>query len=163
QYCEPARPCTYVIGPGNHRRWEISLLPGEDPAYMATEEGAWSVLQRWIGPEDATLWRQASYRFPALVAREWRRGRVVIAGDAAGGAIKTVPRQDIIPPLAGGLLAPGGASGTGTLFPQPRVNGPTGPALLDELAGTGWRIVTSLRIDQLPPGLPPLVETLGML
>jgi 3-(3-hydroxy-phenyl)propionate hydroxylase len=31
QYCEPARPCTYVIGPGNHRRWEISLLPGEDP------------------------------------------------------------------------------------------------------------------------------------
>jgi 3-(3-hydroxy-phenyl)propionate hydroxylase len=83
QYCEPARPCTYVIGPGNHRRWEISLLPGEDPAWMATEAGAWSVLQRWIGPEDATLWRQASYRFHALVAREWRRGRVFIAGDAA--------------------------------------------------------------------------------
>jgi 3-(3-hydroxy-phenyl)propionate hydroxylase len=83
QYCEPARPCTYVIGPGNHRRWEISLLPGEDPAAMATEEGAWSVLRRWIGPEDATLWRQASYRFHALVAREWRAGRVFIAGDAA--------------------------------------------------------------------------------
>jgi 3-(3-hydroxy-phenyl)propionate hydroxylase len=83
QYCEPARPCTYVIGPGNHRRWEISLLPGEDPAYMASEEGAWSVLRRWIGPEDATLWRQASYRFHALVAREWRSSRVFIAGDAA--------------------------------------------------------------------------------
>jgi 3-(3-hydroxy-phenyl)propionate hydroxylase len=249
QYCEPARPCTYVIGPGNHRRWEISLLPGEDPAYMATGEGAWSVLKRWIGPEDATLWRQASYRFHALVAHEWRRGRVFIAGDAAhqqppflgqgmcqgvrdvanlawklgavldetvsgpaaealldtyaeergehvrrltarikeigsvicerdvdaarrrdaslveaaGGTIKTVPRQDIIPPLVGGLLAPGGASGTGTLFPQPRVNGPTGPALLDDLAGTGWRIVTSLAIDQLPAGLLPLVEQLGML
>ena len=82
QFCEPARPCTYVIGPGNHRRWEISLLPGEDPAWMATEEGAWSVLQRWIGPEDATLWRQASYRFHALVAKEWRNNRVFIAGDA---------------------------------------------------------------------------------
>lgn len=83
QYCEPARPCTYVIGPGKHRRWEISLLPGEDPAWMASEEGAWSVLRRWITPEDGTLWRQASYRFHALVAREWRRGRVFIAGDAA--------------------------------------------------------------------------------
>jgi 3-(3-hydroxy-phenyl)propionate hydroxylase len=41
------------------------------------------VLRRWIGPEEATLWRQASYRFHALVAREWRRGRVFIAGDAA--------------------------------------------------------------------------------
>lgn len=83
QYCEPARPCTYVIGPGMHRRWEISLLPGEDPAYMATEAGAWSVLKRWITPGDGVLWRQASYRFHALVAREWRRGRVFIAGDAA--------------------------------------------------------------------------------
>jgi 3-(3-hydroxy-phenyl)propionate hydroxylase len=249
QYCEPARPCTYVIGPGKHRRWEISLLPGEDPARMATEAGAWSVLQRWIGPEDATLWRQASYRFHALVAREWRAGRVFIAGDAAhqqppflgqgmcqgvrdvvnlswklravlagevsgaaaealldsyteerrehvrrlttrikeigavicerdpqaaskrdaalieaaGGAIKTVPRQDIIPPLAGGLLAPDGASGTGTLFPQPRVNGPAGPVLLDELTGAGWRIVTTLPAPQLPPGLTALAERAGIL
>jgi 3-(3-hydroxy-phenyl)propionate hydroxylase len=249
QYCEPARPCTYVIGPGNHRRWEISLLPGEDPAYMATEEGAWSVLQRWIGPGDAVLWRQASYRFHALVAREWRAGRVFIAGDAAhqqppflgqgmcqgvrdvvnltwklravfkgdvqgaaverlldtytaerrehvrrlttrikeigavicerdpgaasardaalieaaGGTIKTVPRQDIIPPLMEGLLAPGGGNGTGSLFPQPRVNGPAGSRLLDDLGGTGWRIVTELPIEQLPPGLPALAERLGML
>jgi 3-(3-hydroxy-phenyl)propionate hydroxylase len=249
QYCEPARPCTYVIGPGNHRRWEISLLPGEDPAWMATEAGAWSVLQRWIGPEDATLWRQASYRFHALVAREWRRGRVFIAGDAAhqqppflgqgmcqgvrdvvnltwklravlagevsgsaaetlldtyteerrehvrrlttrikeigavicerdpqaarardaalieaaGGEIKTVPRQDIIPRLEGGLLAPETADGVGALFPQPRVLGPSGPALLDEVANPGWCIVTDLRIDELPPDLPALAASLGTL
>ena len=30
QYCEPERPSTLVIGPKNHRRWEISLNPGED-------------------------------------------------------------------------------------------------------------------------------------
>ncbi len=27
QYCEPARPTTYVICTGNHRRWEFSLNP----------------------------------------------------------------------------------------------------------------------------------------
>lgn len=83
QYCEPARPCSYIIGPGNHRRWEFSINPGEDPQHLARPEGAWPLLARWITPEDATLWRQASYRFHALVARDWRAKRVFLAGDAA--------------------------------------------------------------------------------
>ncbi len=83
QYCEPERPCTYLICPGNHRRWEISINPGEDPQQLATPEGTWKLLSRWLTPEDATLWRQASYRFHALVAQDWRKGRVFLAGDAA--------------------------------------------------------------------------------
>ncbi|PXF29112.1 FAD-binding monooxygenase [Pokkaliibacter plantistimulans] len=83
QYCEPERPCTFVIGPGNHRRWEISLKESEDPQLAATPEGTWQLLQRWITPDDAQLWRQASYRFHALVADRWREGCVFIAGDAA--------------------------------------------------------------------------------
>ena len=83
QFCEPERPCTMVIGPGNHRRWEISLKPGEDAQQAATPEGSWALLKRWLTPEDATLWRQASYRFHALVAQRWRAGRVFVAGDAA--------------------------------------------------------------------------------
>lgn len=83
QFCEPDRPCTMVIGPGNHRRWEISLKPGEDPRQAATPEGTWGLLRRWITPEDGELWRQSSYRFHALVARQWRAGRVFVAGDAA--------------------------------------------------------------------------------
>lgn len=83
QYCEPERPCTIVIGPKNHRRWEISLKPGEDPKEAATPEQAWKFLSRWLTPEDGTLWRQASYRFHALVAAQWRKGRVFLAGDAA--------------------------------------------------------------------------------
>ncbi len=82
-YCEPARPATFLIGPGNHRRWEVMLLPGEDLKAMADEKQVWRLLSRWITPEDATLWRMATYRFHALVAGEWRRGRVFIAGDAA--------------------------------------------------------------------------------
>jgi 3-(3-hydroxy-phenyl)propionate hydroxylase len=245
QYCDPARPCTYVIGPDNHRRWEISLLPGEDPAWMATDEGAWSMLRRWIGPDDGALWRQASYRFHALVAHEWRNGRVFIAGDAAhqqppflgqgmcqgvrdvvnlcwklravlagaagdalldtygpergahvrrltarikdigriicerdvgqarardarlleeaGGAIKTVARQDIIPPLETGLLADGAGSANGSLFPQPKVRDGAQEVLLDDLAGTGWRVVTSMRLADMPPRLQAQASVLGTL
>jgi 3-(3-hydroxy-phenyl)propionate hydroxylase len=83
QYCNPARPATYVIGPGNHRRWEISINEGEDPKVLATVEGTWKLLAPWLTEDEGTLWRQASYRFHALVASNWRKGRVFVAGDAA--------------------------------------------------------------------------------
>ncbi|MCZ4313175.1 bifunctional 3-(3-hydroxy-phenyl)propionate/3-hydroxycinnamic acid hydroxylase [Comamonadaceae bacterium G21597-S1] len=83
QYCEPQRPCTYLVGPGRHRRWEIAINDGEDARQVATPQGTWQLLSRWITPDDATLWRQASYRFHALVAERWRAGRVFVAGDAA--------------------------------------------------------------------------------
>ena len=83
QYCEPERPCTMVIGPGNHRRWEISLKHGEDSRQVATPEGTWALLSRWLAPDEGVLWRQSSYRFHALVAQQWRAGRVFVAGDAA--------------------------------------------------------------------------------
>jgi 3-(3-hydroxy-phenyl)propionate hydroxylase len=83
QFCDPSRPKSFIIGPGNHRRFEIMLLPGEDPREMEQPAQVWRLLARWITPDDATLWRAASYRFHALVAREWRRGRVFLAGDAA--------------------------------------------------------------------------------
>ncbi len=83
QFCEPERPCTLVIGPKNHRRWEISLNPGEGPAEAATPERTWQLLSRWLTPADGQLWRQSSYRFHALVAERWREGRIFLAGDAA--------------------------------------------------------------------------------
>lgn len=83
QYCEPDRPSTLVIGPGNHRRWEISLQADEDPKEASMPERTWALLSRWLSPEDGTLWRQTSYRFHALVAERWRVGRVFVAGDAA--------------------------------------------------------------------------------
>lgn len=52
QYCEAERPCTLVIGPANHRRWEISLKEGEDPVEVTQPEATWKLLSRWITPED---------------------------------------------------------------------------------------------------------------
>ncbi|MGA7807053.1 bifunctional 3-(3-hydroxy-phenyl)propionate/3-hydroxycinnamic acid hydroxylase [Bradyrhizobium sp.] len=83
QFCDPARPTTFIIGPGRHRRFEIMLLPGEDPRDMEEPDQVWRLLAKWLTPADATLWRAASYRFHALVAEQWRRGRVLLAGDAA--------------------------------------------------------------------------------
>jgi len=83
QYCEPDRPTTYVLGPGNHRRWELMLLPGEDPVEIATEDRVWELLARWVTPEHATLWRYTTYVFHALIATTWRDGRIFLAGDAA--------------------------------------------------------------------------------
>ncbi|GAP36507.1 bifunctional 3-(3-hydroxy-phenyl)propionate/3-hydroxycinnamic acid hydroxylase [Piscinibacter sakaiensis] len=83
QYCEAARPSTFVVGPGNHRRWEIMLLEGDSLSPEFPEEELWPLLERWIIPGDATLWRAAAYRFHGLVAKEWRRDRILLAGDSA--------------------------------------------------------------------------------
>ena len=84
QYCEPDRPCTYVVGVGNHRRWELMLNPGDSLATADyPEQELWPLLQRWLKPGDGRIWRAAAYRFHGLVAREWRRDRILLAGDAA--------------------------------------------------------------------------------
>ncbi|SMD12138.1 bifunctional 3-(3-hydroxy-phenyl)propionate/3-hydroxycinnamic acid hydroxylase [Rhizobium sp. RU36D] len=83
QFCNPARPTSYIMGPKNHRRWEIMLLPGEDPREMEKPDNVWRLLSPWLASDEGDLWRAAAYRFHALVADIWRNGRVLIAGDAA--------------------------------------------------------------------------------
>ena len=83
QYCEPARPCTFITCPGVHRRWEFMTLPGEGGEGAVSQERLWALLARWLRPGQASIWRAASYRFHALIARRWREGRVFLAGDSA--------------------------------------------------------------------------------
>lgn len=83
QYCEPQRPTTYVNVVGRRRRWEIMLMPGDDPATVAQPESMWKLVSRWLKPGDARLERAAVYTFHSLIARRWRAGRLLIAGDAA--------------------------------------------------------------------------------
>jgi 3-(3-hydroxy-phenyl)propionate hydroxylase len=83
QYCDPARPATYVRGPGLRRRWELMLMPGEDPVTMTQPEALWALLSRWVSPADAILERPACYTFHSVLAQGWRRDRLLIAGDAA--------------------------------------------------------------------------------
>ncbi|BBD99954.1 3-(3-hydroxyphenyl)propionate hydroxylase [Sphingobium amiense] len=83
QYCHPERSMTYARQPGNRRRWEIRLLPGEQDYSIARPDQIWALLSRWIGPDEAEIERVAAYTFHSLVAERWRDGRLWIAGDAA--------------------------------------------------------------------------------
>ncbi|RKP47189.1 bifunctional 3-(3-hydroxy-phenyl)propionate/3-hydroxycinnamic acid hydroxylase [Pararobbsia silviterrae] len=83
QFCDPSRPLTYVRGVGDRRRFEIMLHANEDAADMVRPETVWSLIQRWMTPDDADLERAAVYTFHALVAQRWRRGRLMLAGDSA--------------------------------------------------------------------------------
>jgi 3-(3-hydroxy-phenyl)propionate hydroxylase len=82
-FCDPRRPTTVVPGPGRHRRWEFMLLPGEDPAEIAAPERVEALLSAYVDPTGVKLLRASVYRFHALLAEQWRQGRVMLAGDAA--------------------------------------------------------------------------------
>jgi 3-(3-hydroxy-phenyl)propionate hydroxylase len=83
QYCNPARPATYIRGAGRRRRWELMLLPGEDEAQVLQPERLWALLSPWITLADADIERAAVYAFHSVVASDWRRGHLLLAGDAA--------------------------------------------------------------------------------
>ena len=83
QYCETERPSTYVVGPGRLRRWEFMINKGEVPEDMTDPTVVRTLLSRWLRPGEYDLWRAASYRFHALVLRQWRAQRLFFLGDAA--------------------------------------------------------------------------------
>ena len=83
QYCNPERPATYVRGPLNRRRWEITVLPDEASEEIVKEPEVWKLLAKWLTPDEAILERSAVYTFHSLIAEKWRKGRLLIAGDSA--------------------------------------------------------------------------------
>ena len=83
QVCDPARPTTLVPMPEPRFRFEFMQLPDEDPAELARPDHVRSMLAKWMDPDAARVERAAVYTFHGLIADEWRRGRVLLAGDAA--------------------------------------------------------------------------------
>ncbi len=83
QYCDPERPTTIARGVGLRRRWEFKLLPDEESDGATGDANIWRLLSRWLGPDDAIIERAAVYTFHSALARSWRSGRLILAGDAA--------------------------------------------------------------------------------
>jgi 3-(3-hydroxy-phenyl)propionate hydroxylase len=83
QICDPARPTTCVLmGSGRHR-WEFMLKPGEEPDDVTRADFVTALLAPWKVEGAVSIERMAVYRFHALIAQDWRKGRILLAGDAA--------------------------------------------------------------------------------
>lgn len=84
QYCDPARPTTFVPMPGKRFRWEFMLMPGDDPAIIIQPASIFALLAPWrVTPATARIERAVVYTFHSALATLWRRGRLLLAGDSA--------------------------------------------------------------------------------
>lgn len=81
-FCWPSRP-HYWRGLAPWLRWELKVMPGDNPAELATPAGVYRLLEDWITRNDAEIERAVIYTFHSLLADRWRAGRVLLAGDAA--------------------------------------------------------------------------------
>lgn len=83
QFCNPERPTSFIhMGPGR-LRWEFMLKPGEDPEVMKSAAAIDRLLAPWRKLGELEVERCAVYRFHGLVAEQWRKESVLLAGDAA--------------------------------------------------------------------------------
>jgi 3-(3-hydroxy-phenyl)propionate hydroxylase len=123
QYCDPAQPATAVnSGPGR-RRFEFMRRADMTVEELGLERTAWQLMAPWgVTPRTARLERHAVYTFRGRWARQWRRGNVFLAGDAA----------HLMPPFLGQGLCSGLRDARALAWRMSMVHrGLAAPAVLD--------------------------------
>lgn len=83
QVCDPAQPTSIIsLGPDHHR---FSFMLESEAAFTTESrpELVWGRVAQYLSPANAELIRVATYTFRSLVAHNWRRDRILLAGDAA--------------------------------------------------------------------------------
>lgn len=82
--CDPARPYVSIGLPHGIRRFEFMLFPHEDDAFAEDEANLRALLAPLVPrPAAADLIRRRVYTHHSRVAETFRRGPVMLAGDAA--------------------------------------------------------------------------------
>ncbi len=83
QICRPEQPVSIVnIGP-NHHRFSFRLEEGDTRESVTAPERVWPRVADYLTQDDADLIRVANYTFRSCIVDLWRKGRVMLAGDAA--------------------------------------------------------------------------------
>ncbi len=83
QYCDPARPATFIPFGRSRARWEIMLLEGETAEDIERPDRIRELLAPWVDIDDLEMIRAVVYTFHGLAAERWRRDRLFVMGDAA--------------------------------------------------------------------------------
>jgi 3-(3-hydroxy-phenyl)propionate hydroxylase len=86
QVCDPRRAATFLRLAGDRYRWEFRMRPDEAEDDLATPQRLAELIAPWTGrtaPGDWTVLRSGAYTFRAAVTDRWRRGPVMLVGDAA--------------------------------------------------------------------------------
>jgi hypothetical protein len=73
--------CLFQLGKA-HRRFSYMVMPGEEE-WAKQPDTAWSLVRRWVGPDDVELVRQATYVFESKLLDNWKVGRILFMGDSA--------------------------------------------------------------------------------
>jgi 3-(3-hydroxy-phenyl)propionate hydroxylase len=81
--CDPDCPTVCCPQPGRFHRFEFMLMPGQTREQMEDPTVVRNLISRYVDPDKFEVKRKLVYTFNALVAKDWRKGRVLIAGDAA--------------------------------------------------------------------------------
>lgn len=84
QICDPRRAATFLHVTGDRYRFEFRMLAGESEAGLTARLD--ELTRPWLGAVPRARWavlRSAGYTFRARLADRWRRGRVLLLGDAA--------------------------------------------------------------------------------
>lgn len=86
-----------ALARGNHR-WELPLSPEESDADFQTSDQLWALLTPLgVTPDDVDIHQHAFYNHHVRAVEQWRRGRVILLGDAA----------HLMPPWAGAGMQSG--------------------------------------------------------
>jgi 3-(3-hydroxy-phenyl)propionate hydroxylase len=111
---------TLPMSPGRHR-WEWMLHPGEDATPLMQPGTLRAAIDEWLDGETAEIERAVVYTFHTRTAARWRRGRVLLAGDAA----------HLMPPFAGQGFSSGARDASNLAWKLAAVIGGAEAALLD--------------------------------